>query len=118
MCQKQPTPKYTSVRSLAAPALAGWGFATSDAAAGRPKAKEAAVVAAEVRKFRRPAVAAATSDFSTFAAAPESDALALYADTDAALAARRERRADIFVMVVMSSSCYAGGCTSSYSTYG
>ena len=89
------------MRSLAAPALAGWGFATSDAAAGRPKAKEAAVVAAEVRKSRRPAVAAAASDFSTFAAAPESDALALYADTDAALAARRERRADIFVMVVM-----------------
>ena len=79
------------------------------------------MVAAEARKSRRPAVAAADSDFSTFAAAPESDTLALYADTDDALAARRERIADIFVMVAKNAAAVGGlvvcAGTSSTCTY-
>lgn len=73
------------------------------------------MVTAEVRKFRRPAVAAAASDFCTFAAAPESDVLALYADTDAALVARRERRADIFVMVLLHCDMSSGTSVHSFS---
>jgi hypothetical protein len=121
MCQKQPTPKYTSVRSAAA--RAGWGSATRRDAAGMPaKASDAA---AEVRKPRRPEEAAADDeDESTvdaaFAAAvlpAEGDDLALYAAAGAAQAAMRERRAAIFAMVVVASFIFEAQDTAEISRW-
>lgn len=57
-------------------------------------------MAAEVRKPRRPEVDASV-DAIFVAAIPEGDDLALYAATGAAQAARRERRAGIFFVIVL-----------------